>query len=53
MVALELIRYRGHITWGGGALVGLGVFLASIGIVENRFGLANFRVPEILRVDRL
>ncbi|TMM05912.1 MAG: hypothetical protein E6G02_06380 [Actinobacteria bacterium] len=53
VVALELIRYRGHITWGGGALVGLGVFLASIGIVENRFGLANFRVPEILRVDRL
>ncbi len=53
VVALELIRYRGHITWGGGALVGLGVFLASIGFVERRVGLENVRVPESLRVDRL
>jgi len=53
VVALELIRYRGSITWGGGALVGLGLFLASIGFVERRVGLENVRVPQILRVDRL
>jgi len=53
VVALELIRFRDAITWGGGALVGLGVFLASLGVVENRLGLASVRVPEILRVDRV
>jgi hypothetical protein len=53
VVALELIRYRSGITWGGGALVGLGVFLTSIGLVANRLGIENFRMPEILRVDRL
>ncbi|HEU0246303.1 MAG TPA: hypothetical protein VFR38_04385 [Gaiellaceae bacterium] len=54
LAALDLIRLRdAGITWGGGIVVGLCLLLALLGRIEQREGLENFRVPEVLRVDRL
>ena len=54
LAALDLIRLRAvGITWGGGAVVVLCLLLAMLGRVEQRGGLETFRMPEILRVDRL
>jgi hypothetical protein len=54
LAALDLIRLRdGGISWGGGVVVGLCFLLALSGRVEQQQGLQNFRIPEILRVDRL
>jgi len=54
IAALDLIRLRdAGITWGGGIVVGLCLLLSLLGRIEQRDGLENFRVPEVLRVDRL
>lgn len=54
LAALDLIRLRdAGITRGGGIVVGLCLLLALLGRIEQREGLENFRVPEVLRVDRL
>jgi hypothetical protein len=54
LAALDLIRLRaGGISWGGGVVVGLCLLLALSGRLEQLEGLQNFRIPEILRVDRL
>lgn len=53
--ALQLIRYRDvAVIWGGVILVALCLLLALLGWLEERGGgLARFRTPEFLRVDRL
>ncbi|HEX6700751.1 MAG TPA: hypothetical protein VF101_08485 [Gaiellaceae bacterium] len=54
LAAAELVRFRDvGITWGGGLVVGLCIVLAVLGGIEQREGLESFRVPELLRVDRL
>ena len=54
VAALDLIRLReGGLTWAGGAVVGLCLLLMLLGRIEQREGLESFRIPEILRVDRL
>jgi hypothetical protein len=54
LAALDLIRLRDlGVTWGRGVVVALSLLLVVLGRVERRGGLENFRVPEILRVDRL
>jgi hypothetical protein len=54
LAALDLIRLRADgMSWGRGAIVGLCLLLTALGRAEQREGLENFRVPEILRVDRL
>lgn len=54
LAALDLIRLRDlGVTWGRGVVVALSLLLALLGRIEQREGLENFRVPEILRVDRL
>jgi hypothetical protein len=54
LAALDLVRLRdAGINWGGGIVVGLCLLLALLGRIEQREGLENFRVPEVLRVDRL
>lgn len=54
LAAVDLIRLRDNgITWGGGATVGLCSLLTVFGWVEQKKGLENFRMPEVLRVDRL
>jgi hypothetical protein len=54
LAAVDLIAERGDgINWGGGAVVGLCLLLAVLGRIEQQGGLERFRVPEILRVDRL
>jgi hypothetical protein len=54
LAALDLIRLRdAGITWGGGIVVGLCLVLALLGRIEQREGLENVRVPDVLRVDRL
>ena len=53
--ALQLVRYRDvEIVWGGVILVALCLLLALLGWVEESGGgLERFRMPELLRVDRL
>jgi hypothetical protein len=46
-------RYARWNTWGLAIVVGLCLLLIWLGRVEQREGLENARVPEILRVDRL
>ena len=41
------------ITWGGGIVLALCALLGLCAFVEQRGGLAELRIPEILRVDRL
>jgi hypothetical protein len=54
LTAIDLVQGRGQgMTWGGGILVGLCLFLALLGWRERAGGLEDFHVPEILRVDRL
>jgi hypothetical protein len=54
LAAVDLIRLRdAGITWGGGIVVGLCLVLALLGRIDEREGLENFRLPEVLRVDRL
>lgn len=55
LTALELIQKRGEgMTWGGGILVGLCLFLAFLGWLEPKGRLESIRVPEELwRIDRL
>ena len=54
LATLDLVRLRGDaVSWGGGLVVGLSLLLALLGRLEQRAGLENLRLPEILRVDRL
>jgi hypothetical protein len=54
LVTLDLVHERDQgMTWGGGILVGLCLFLAALGWKERTGGLEGFRVPEIWRIDRL
>jgi hypothetical protein len=42
-----------QLTWNGGVLLGLGVPLTLLALIEERGGLRNVRVPDVLRVDRI
>jgi hypothetical protein len=54
LVALWLIEKRTYdVNWGGRIVVAVLLLLALLGRLEQRGGLENFRVPELLRVDRL
>jgi hypothetical protein len=55
LASLELIRFRdsSDVLWGAIILVGLSLMLVLFGWMEEKRGLEGFRVPEILRVDRL
>ena len=52
LAALDLARAE-TITWGGGIVLALCGLLALCAFVEQRGGLGELRIPEILRVDRL
>ena len=54
LALLDLIRLRdAGVTWGGGIVAGLCLLLVVLGRIEQREGLENARVPDVLRVDRL
>jgi hypothetical protein len=54
LVALWLIEKRTYnVNWGGRIVVAVLLLLALLGRLEQRGGLENFRVPELLRFDRL
>ena len=54
IATLDLIRLREDgITWGGSIVLILCALLALLGRLEQREGLGNLHVPEILRVDRI
>jgi hypothetical protein len=54
LAALDLIQLRDDgITWARGTVVGLCLLLVLLGRIEQREGLEKFRVPEVLRVDRI
>jgi hypothetical protein len=54
LAVVDLIEMRSRgLTWGAGIVVALVLLLAYLGRVEQRVGLRNWRVPELLRVDRL
>ena len=52
LAGLDLARAE-TITRGGGIVLGLCALLALCAFVEQRGGLGELRIPEILRVDRL
>jgi hypothetical protein len=52
LAGLDLARFE-TITWGGGIVLGLCALLALCAFLEQRRGLGELRIPEILRVDRL
>jgi hypothetical protein len=52
LAGLDLARFE-TITWGGGIVLGLCALLAMCAFVEERGGLGELRIPEILRIDRL
>ena len=52
LAGLDLARFE-TITWGGGIVLALCGLLALCALVEQRRGLGELRIPEILRVDRL
>jgi hypothetical protein len=54
LIALWLIEQRSYnVDWGGRIVVALLLLLALLGWLEQRGRLENFRVPDLLRVDRL
>jgi hypothetical protein len=53
VAAIDLIAHRERIMWVDGAVVGLCLLLALLGRLEHRGGIENFRIPQVLRVDRL
>jgi hypothetical protein len=54
LVALWLVKERTYdVNWGGRIVIALLLLLALLGRLEQRGGLENFRVPELLRIDRL
>ena len=54
LATLDLIGAREEgVSWGGGIVVGLCLLLVALGRIEQRTGLENFRVPEVLRIDRI
>jgi hypothetical protein len=42
-----------RLTWNSGVLLGLSVPLTLLALIEERGGLRNVQVPELLRVDRI
>jgi hypothetical protein len=54
LASLDFIRL-GHdvVGWGDGIVAALCVLLTLLGRLEQRGGMENFRLPAILRVDRL
>ena len=54
LVAVAILRERSQgLTWGGGTMLGLCLFLLLLGWSEDKQRLERLRVPELLRVDRL
>lgn len=54
LAAIDLVRLRdAGLMWGHGAVLGLCLVLLLLGRVEQRDGLESFRLPEILRIDRI
>jgi hypothetical protein len=54
LIALWLIEERSyHVNWGGRIVIALCLLLALLGRLEQRGRLETFRVPELLRFDRL
>jgi hypothetical protein len=52
LAAVDLIQLGDDgITWGHGNVVGLCLLLVLLGRIEQREGLENFPIPEVLRVD--
>lgn len=52
LAGLDLARAEA-MTWGGGIVLALCGLLALCAFVEQRGGLGELRIPEVLRVDRL
>ena len=52
LATLDIVLIE-HLTWGGGIVLGLCALLALCALIEQRGGLGELRIPEILRVDRL
>jgi hypothetical protein len=52
LAVVDLARAEA-ITWGGGIVLALCALLAVCALLEQRRGLGERRIPEILRVDRL
>ncbi len=42
-----------RLTWNSGVLLGLTVPLTLIALIEERGGLRNVQIPEIVRIDRI
>lgn len=56
LVAVDLARERRQhvpLTWGAGLLAAILAALLVAGHVDDEGGLANVRIPEILRIDRI
>jgi hypothetical protein len=54
LAVVDLIHTRSRgITWSAAIVVALTFVLAYLGRVEQRVGLGKWRVPEVLRVDRI
>jgi hypothetical protein len=54
LAAADLVAQRDReINWGGGIVVSLSLLLALLGEVARQGRVRDFRIPEILRVDRL
>lgn len=55
-MAVDLARERRQhvpLTWGAGLLAAILAALLVAGHVDDEGGLANVRIPEILRIDRI
>lgn len=52
LATLDIVLVE-HLTWGTGIVLALCCLLALSAFVEQRGGLGELRIPEILRVDRL
>jgi hypothetical protein len=54
LVVVAIVRERSQgLTWGGGMMIGLCLFLLLLGWSEDKQRLERLRIPELLRVDRL
>jgi len=54
LIALWLIEERSYrVNWGGRIVIAMCLLLVLLGRLEQRGRLENFRIPELLRFDRL
>lgn len=51
LAVVDVIRLRHNLAWGAAVVVGISVVLAGLGRFEQRGG--GFRIPEVLRIDRI